>query len=45
VSVGGRPNAGNRVASNVVISATRPPSNRMTSSLKARNSLSPFGRR
>ena len=40
-SVGGRPNSGNSAAPNVVISATIPPSNRTTSSLKPRNDVSP----
>jgi predicted ATPase len=42
---GGRPNWGNSVASNVVTSATLPPSIRMTSNLNARNSVSPGARR
>ena len=43
--VAARPNAGNRAAPKVVISATTPPSTRRTSSLKARNSESPGRRR
>ena len=44
-SVGFRPNAGKSSALNVVISAITPASMRMTSSLNARNSLSPGRRR
>jgi predicted ATPase len=42
---GGSPNWGNSAASNVVTSATFPPSTRMTSNLNARNSVSPGARR
>lgn len=44
-TVAGRPNWGKRDASNVVISAILSPSQRRTSSLNARNSLSPGARR
>jgi hypothetical protein len=43
--VSGSPNAAKRSAGNVVISAITAPSTRITSSLNARNTLSPGRRR